>query len=103
MRDDFVALVDAGLVLAPDETFECAGLVADNQKYTADGLDICWIQAPDPKSVPAFLQRAFDQAGIAFAPRTQSVRLQADADTVRRVSAALRRTAEKDPGGAGHD
>jgi small-conductance mechanosensitive channel len=49
------------------------------------------------------LQSAFDQAGIAFAPRTQSVKLRADADTVRRVSAALRRPTGTDPGGAGHD
>ena len=49
------------------------------------------------------LQRAFDQAGIAFAPRTQSVKLRADADTVRRVSAVFRRPAGEGPGGAGND
>ena len=46
------------------------------------------------------LQAAFDQAGIAFAPKTQSVRLHADAQTVQRVSAAFRRTRGEDTQGA---
>jgi len=49
------------------------------------------------------LQAAFDQAGIPFAPRIQSVKLRADADTVRRVSAVFRRPAGEGPGGAGND
>jgi MscS family membrane protein len=35
------------------------------------------------------LQAAFDQAGIAFAPKTQSVNLQVDPETVRRVSSTF--------------
>jgi small-conductance mechanosensitive channel len=49
------------------------------------------------------LQRAFDQAGIPFAPRTQSVKLRADADTVRRVSAAFRHRRGEGPGGGDND
>ena len=49
------------------------------------------------------LQAAFNQAGIPFAPRIQSVKLRADADTVRRVSAAFRRPGGEGPGGAGND
>lgn len=36
------------------------------------------------------LQEAFDQAGIPFASTTQSVKLQADSDTVRRIASAVR-------------
>jgi len=46
------------------------------------------------------LQAAFDQAGIAFAPKTQSVRLRADGQTVQRVSAAFHRTRDEDTQGA---
>ena len=46
------------------------------------------------------LQTAFDQAGIAFAPKTHSVKLLADAQTVQRVSAAFRRTRGEDTQGA---
>jgi MscS family membrane protein len=35
------------------------------------------------------LQAAFDEAGIPFASTTQNVKLQADAETVRRISSAL--------------
>jgi MscS family membrane protein len=49
------------------------------------------------------LQAAFNQAGIPFAPKIQSVKLRAAADTVRRVSAAFRRPAGKGPEGAGND
>jgi small-conductance mechanosensitive channel len=49
------------------------------------------------------LQAAFNQAGIPFAPKTQSVRLRADAGTVRRVSAAFGRQGGEDPGGTGND
>jgi MscS family membrane protein len=37
------------------------------------------------------LQAAFDEAGIPFASTTQSVKLRADAETVRRVSSAFQR------------
>jgi len=46
------------------------------------------------------LQAAFDQAGIAFAPKTQSISLRADGQTVQRVSAAFRRTRGEDSQGA---
>ena len=46
------------------------------------------------------LQAAFDQAGIAFAPKTQSVKLSADTQTVQRLSAAFRRTRGEDTQGA---
>jgi MscS family membrane protein len=49
------------------------------------------------------LQAAFDQAGIPFAPRTQSVKLRADAGTVRRVSAAFRHRRGEGPGGGDND
>ena len=49
------------------------------------------------------LQAAFDQAGIPFAPKTQSVKLRADAGTVRRVSAAFRHRGGEGPDGGDND
>jgi len=45
------------------------------------------------------LQVAFDEAGISFAPKTQSVKLQADAETVQRVAATFKRRGGTRPGG----
>jgi len=44
---------------------------------------------PNFDRVHTALQAAFDQAGIPFAPTTQSVKLQVDPDTVRRVSSTF--------------
>jgi small-conductance mechanosensitive channel len=45
------------------------------------------------------LQTAFDEAGIPFASTTQSVRLQADAETVQRVAATFKGRGGTGPGG----
>ncbi len=45
------------------------------------------------------LQMAFDEAGIPFASITQSVRLQADAETVQRVAATFKGRGGSRPGG----
>ena len=44
------------------------------------------------------LQSAFDEAGIAFASTTQSVRLQADPETVQRVAATFKGRGSDGPG-----
>lgn len=45
------------------------------------------------------LQAAFDEAGIPFASTTQSVRLQADTETVQRVAATFKERGGTRPGG----
>ena len=45
------------------------------------------------------LQAAFDQANIPFASTTQSVKLQVDAETVRRVSSTFKGGGGTHPGG----
>jgi small-conductance mechanosensitive channel len=45
------------------------------------------------------LQAAFDRAGIPFASTTQSVELQADLETVRRVAATFKKRGGTHPGG----
>jgi small-conductance mechanosensitive channel len=48
------------------------------------------------------LQAAFDQAGIPFASTTQTIKLQADSETVRRVASSLRSGDGKRHEGAPH-
>jgi small-conductance mechanosensitive channel len=49
--------------------------------------------------VHSAVQAAFDEAGISFASTTRSVKLEADAETVRRVASTFKGHDETSPGG----
>jgi small-conductance mechanosensitive channel len=63
-----------------------------------------WIEnyaarSPNLDQVLTALQAAFTRAGIPFASTTQSVKLQADLDTVRRVASTFKGRGGTNPGG----
>jgi small-conductance mechanosensitive channel len=66
-----------------------------------------WIEnyaarSPNLDQVLTALQAAFTRAGIPFASTTQSVKLQADLDTVRRVASTFKGRGGTNPGGETH-